>query len=562
MGVYGFVAFPDEFGYWSVAGAILGYDWSDITSIGSYYSYGYGIILVIFLKLFKGATSAYRAAIFFNMVLHCISIPILYRILTDLFQTEQKNIRQIAAVISALYPAWVFYTQTTMAESLLYFLFVLAAYIALKFLKKPGALKGLLFVLILTYCYFVHMRCIGIIVAGVLTVLIWIISKRKNEIGKKVWLIPILIAILFGASFIIKNFVVSRLYSSVSASVLSWNDYTSVPERVLRIITGDGFIYLLKDIAGKLFYMGIATYGLAYVGLCLTVKNSFIAVKHIRKRACDSIDVFWIFLFLSGLFEFLVALIYLNGASSPGNTRIDLFLHGRYIDFFLPLFMGIGICNLIQGKKLFAKILCVMALTAVLFVIVRSVFVLNSETLREGIGFIMIGASYLLGDIPIEDPAGFILWEFLLGLALMAVVFGALALYQRLRQVAILLVIVIVQIFLGMHTFDKYLFPNQSYIFEDIALADSLKDLREKNPQRDIIYVFEGEVPYIELMQFEDRQAKIHVVNKTLGDVESSEYINENTILILGEQSQDLEKADEFYDHVMSMGHLRMFYSN
>ena len=48
MGVFGFVAFPDEFGYWAVAGAILGYDWSEVTSIGSYYSYGYGALLVIY----------------------------------------------------------------------------------------------------------------------------------------------------------------------------------------------------------------------------------------------------------------------------------------------------------------------------------------------------------------------------------------------------------------------------------------------------------------------------------------------------------------------------------
>ena len=255
MGVFGFVAFPDEFGYWSVAGAILGYDWSEITSIGSYYSYGYGVILVIFLKLFKGATAAYRAAIILNALLQCISIPILYIILTDLFPTEQKNIRQIAAVISALYPAWVFYTQTTMAESLLYFLFVFVTYLMLEFLKKPGVLKGIILVIILVCCYFVHMRCIGIIAAGVLTTLIWIISKRKSGISKKVWLIPILIILMFGASFIIKNAVVGRLYSNVSDSVLGWNDYSSIPERIVRIMTGKGILYLLFDVAGKLFYM-------------------------------------------------------------------------------------------------------------------------------------------------------------------------------------------------------------------------------------------------------------------------------------------------------------------
>ena len=39
FGVFGFSAYPDEFGYWAPAAAIFGYDWSEITSLGSYYSY-------------------------------------------------------------------------------------------------------------------------------------------------------------------------------------------------------------------------------------------------------------------------------------------------------------------------------------------------------------------------------------------------------------------------------------------------------------------------------------------------------------------------------------------
>lgn len=560
MGVFGFVAFPDEFGYWSVAGAILGYDWSEITSIGSYYSYGYGVILVIFLKLFKGATAAYRAAIILNALLQCISIPILYIILTDLFPTEQKNIRQIAAVISALYPAWVFYTQTTMAESLLYFLFVFVTYLMLEFLKKPGVLKGIILVIILVCCYFVHMRCIGIIAAGVLTTLIWIISKRKSGISKKVWLIPILIILMFGASFIIKNAVVGRLYSNVSDSVLGWNDYSSIPERIVRIMTGKGILYLLFDVAGKLFYMGMATYGMAYIAFYVAYKKSIAAVRSIRSKNTVVTDYLWIFLSMASLFQFLVALIYLNGASSPENNRIDLFLHGRYIDFFLPLFVGIGICNIAGGKKLLIKAIGCFTVMLCLFAAVRAVFVKNSEFLREGIGFIMVGVSYLFGHPPIDNPVGYLYRETLFGIGLMALVFGAMALYRKLGQKTILLAIVFLQVFLFMHTANQYLFPNQSYIFEDLLLADYLRDVREKNPDKRVIYVFEGQVPYIELVQFEDREAPIHVVNKTISAMDPSEYIDEDTILILGEHAEDFDRAYEFYDHILSMGHLMMFY--
>ena len=42
---YGFSIFPDEFAYWSYAAQAAGYDWSDIMSLSSYFSYGYGYVL-------------------------------------------------------------------------------------------------------------------------------------------------------------------------------------------------------------------------------------------------------------------------------------------------------------------------------------------------------------------------------------------------------------------------------------------------------------------------------------------------------------------------------------
>ena len=74
LGIFGFSAFPDEFGYWSPAAAILGYDWSEITGLGSYYSYGYSALLVPILLLFHNAITTYRAAIVLNLVLQCLSM--------------------------------------------------------------------------------------------------------------------------------------------------------------------------------------------------------------------------------------------------------------------------------------------------------------------------------------------------------------------------------------------------------------------------------------------------------------------------------------------------------
>ena len=94
---------------------------------------------------------------------------------------------------------------------------------------------------------------------------------------------------------------------------------------------------------------------MAYIAFYVAYKKSIAAVRSIRSKNTVVTDYLWIFLSMASLFQFLVSLIYLNGASSPDNNRIDLFLHGRYIDFFLPLFVGIGICNIAGGKKLLIK---------------------------------------------------------------------------------------------------------------------------------------------------------------------------------------------------------------
>ena len=58
--LYGFSLYPDEFGYWSSAAAAVGYDWSEVTSLGYYYSFGYALILIPILKIFGGSTEAFR----------------------------------------------------------------------------------------------------------------------------------------------------------------------------------------------------------------------------------------------------------------------------------------------------------------------------------------------------------------------------------------------------------------------------------------------------------------------------------------------------------------------
>ena len=92
--ICGFTMYPDEFGYWASAAEAAGYDWSEVASLGSYYSFGYSLILLPILKLFGGGVLAYRAAIAVNMLCMLGGMLLLLGLMKKLFPylTRDRNI--------------------------------------------------------------------------------------------------------------------------------------------------------------------------------------------------------------------------------------------------------------------------------------------------------------------------------------------------------------------------------------------------------------------------------------------------------------------------------------
>lgn len=88
--ICGFTIYPDEFGYWASAAKAVGYDWTEVASLGSYYSFGYSVLLIPLLKLFRNGVTVYRAAVAVNMILMCLSVPVIYQIIGRLFSEKES----------------------------------------------------------------------------------------------------------------------------------------------------------------------------------------------------------------------------------------------------------------------------------------------------------------------------------------------------------------------------------------------------------------------------------------------------------------------------------------
>ena len=211
-------------------------------------------------------------------------------------------------------------------------------------------------------------------------------------------------------------------------------------------------------------------------------------------------------------------------------------------------------------KKLLIGAGAFTATYAALFAVARNVLIANKSGMYNAHGFTMIGMSYLLGQSPVEDTVSFLQKETLLGLVLTIAVILAVILYKKVKQETILILIAAVQVVLSMNAINHYVFNNQSFIYGDILMGEELKDLRDIYPDRKIVHVYEGGVPYIELVQFEDRDAKIQVLNGEYESVDPTPYITADTILILGENSDFIDMAEDYYDKKIEISHLCMYY--
>ena len=56
----------DEYGYWASAAFFAGKDWSEVTANSNYYSYGYSLLLSIFMRLFDSPEMMVKGAVVLN----------------------------------------------------------------------------------------------------------------------------------------------------------------------------------------------------------------------------------------------------------------------------------------------------------------------------------------------------------------------------------------------------------------------------------------------------------------------------------------------------------------
>ena len=558
--LFGFSLFPDEFGYWAPAAKMLGWDWSEATSLGSYYSFGYSLILAPVLYFVKDSILAYRTAVVLNMLMMCIGLYLLYCLMRKLFPETEKERAAIISGIAVLYPPWIFYMQMTMTEALLLFLYILICWLFICFLEKPRPLTAALLVLALVYIYFVHMRSIGIIAAGAVMLFLWAFTGESPGRRRKTLLVLGALLCLFLFGLRMKNVLIELLYHTASSEVLSYNDYSGQWDKLRYLLSLHGWKNFLAGCAAKALYLGLATYGLAYRGIYYAAKKAVGAVKKIRNKEADGHSFFWIFLTLASAAQFFVTVIYTVGSAESGNDRLDLFLQGRYSELMVPMLIAAGTVQLLESRKVWRETALTISGTALLTLLAVCV-VKNSVTgMRNVHGYTMLGMSYMLKESSWQ-PAEFLWKAWLFGAVLMGAAALTAVISRKKEYMSwILMLLLILETALGLQAGEHYIYIGNSHGYGDVRMADKIMELTPSGEER-IIFVYEGGTPYIEQVQFRLRDRKVEIWS--LSELAKNwEQLKETDKVLLEFESQYKETLEERYEKSWENGHLCLYYNS
>lgn len=523
--LYGFSVYPDEFGYWASAAQWIGCDWSNVASLGYYYSFGYSLILAPILWLWHDSVEAYRAAIFVNMVLQCVSVILLWRIFrrlcgfkvsetksgTDLEKEESagKRLLVFAVGTAVFYPAWTFYAQMTLTEALLAFLYVFICYQFILLFDDMKTINAICRILLLSiaflYLHFVHMRTVGVVAAAVLVLgcYIW-----REPIFRK-WIVLFGAVLLAGVviGFWMKELVIESVYATADADSLAVNDYTGKIRGILAILSPNGIRQLLQSCAGKLYYLGMTSFGLFYLAAGICAKRMLAVLRFFfqRKEEIQKEDWFYSFLFLSMMGQFLVSAVYANGA-----FRLDSIIYGRYNEYFLPVFMGIGIIALWNCKNPWKIFLCNAGISSALFVVsIRAALQSESRVMR---GIFATGLNYLSESTYSYQVAPEFVKAFLFGIFLMFLLTGSICIGRHFRQtVCSMAFVLLMEILLTICLCGKYTWTYNDSDYYDLKVCEYIEEYEEESGDAQVFYLYGGGTNYIDLLQFAMRDKKIEI---------------------------------------------------
>jgi len=365
----------DEFGYWSLAATFAGKDWGGLIPYTPYYAWGYSLLLVPLFWMFSDTVLLYKAAIVLNALLlaGCYGISVLVgkKLLPEL----KEGILRFFCFAVCFYPNTMVQTQGAWTEVLLIFLFWLAVYTLINVSEKVTLINSVAFAFILCYMYSVHQRTLGILLAGVITYSILLLSRHipkrcfwsfifvfaggillisvcKSNIKSELWSVPQIPSTVMS--------VVGNEVKNTVSSLSNANDYGSQIHRALQIFTFDGAKNFIFGLMGRFYYLMICAGPIMlWTSLYLYRQSKDIVLKIVKKDISKVTNVQWCicFMILSLVSSVAICIISMNY-----KVRYDAPFYSRYFENTLSPFILIGLTTLYMDMDRIKKYISYLVL--------------------------------------------------------------------------------------------------------------------------------------------------------------------------------------------------------
>lgn len=551
--IYGFILYPDEFGYWASAAKVIGYDWANVASLGSYYSYGYSLLLVPVLLLIPDPVLSYRVAVGINVILLFLTLLLLMQLVSKLIPDIEPFLGAVFAAVAAFYPTWLFYMQTTLAEIAIVFTFVLANYLLCLYLEQEKTWELQLFIVVIVYLYSLHMRTVAVLIAAVMVFLTRFVREsvwkrrllNKKMIGIQLGIGFVVLAAALFVNTALKNAVQETVYIHASSEVIAVNDYAGQWDKIRSLLTWKGIGEFAVSLIGKVYYLGIASFGLFYYGMFYIIKK----LLHRNEKKW----YFYLFVFLATVGEILIDAIY-----TKGYGRIDALFYGRYDEQVLPVLLLLGMYQLWQDSKDIRKgirNIAGMALSGLLMTGIMEWVITSHNLTNLHEGYFIAGMSYLLRFTDFE-PATYFWKACVFGIIGMAVLFGVTFFARKYKEMEwILLLVVVIQIFLGILLNEQYTYSYNSATYRNTQLAEALKKGTEEG-RRIVSYGNNGDDAFVSVIQFLLRDQTIVLVSQG-----QEEKLSDTDMVILSDRPDETGFLDEKYTKKEAYGSFWFYYT-
>lgn len=360
----------DTDGYWLHAASMVGYRWGDVASnMNSFYSWGYSVLLTIPMLLTRDVNVMYKIAIIINVVLCTLLVPIIYSLSVKLAPKLERKSHLFIALIVSCYSTYILESAVSLSETLIYFLTFLILYLLNRFFDTRKLIWGILAGFSVGYIYIVHNRCIGIVVAYIIMVVmyLWMEKDLKTAI---ILLMPL------GGMLLLKYAVTNWLgVVEQTNGVYTSNTYGAMVTKTSKI-TFYSILSMIQNILGEFWYTIAGTFMIAGFGVLEIIKYRIVpGWKKDRKV------LFYVYAITSWVFLIGVSSLFLFKKAAITSGRMDTIIYGRYMESSVGFLILMGLIYLEQrlGENERKKEIGLVIIVSILLSILTHYFVTAYE---------------------------------------------------------------------------------------------------------------------------------------------------------------------------------------